>query len=77
MQDFINANRAHIATNVDKLDQISQLLTNERSSLAEALDDAPLAVDNLLSAYDSTTHTLDGRGVRARAGARHRTASPR
>ncbi len=62
VQNFINANRAHIATNVDKLNQIGQILTNERSSLAEALDDAPLAVDNLLGAYDSTTHTLDGRG---------------
>ncbi|HEY4017556.1 MAG TPA: ABC transporter substrate-binding protein, partial [Pseudonocardiaceae bacterium] len=40
----------------------SQILTNERSSLAEALNDAPLAVDNLLGAYDATTHTLDGRG---------------
>jgi ABC-type transporter Mla subunit MlaD len=62
VQSFISDNRAHIASNVDKLNQISQILTNERSSLAEALDDAPLAVDNLLGAYDSTTHTLDGRG---------------
>lgn len=62
VQNFISANRQHIATNVAKLNQIGQILTNERSSLAEALDDAPLAVDNLLGAYDSTTHTLDGRG---------------
>ena len=62
VQKFISSNRQHIATNVTKLNQISQILTNERSSLAEALDDAPLAVDNLLGAYDTTTHTLDGRG---------------
>ena len=62
VQNFIKTNRGAIASNVDKLNQISQILTNERSSLAEALDDAPLAVDNLLGAYDSTTHTLDGRG---------------
>jgi virulence factor Mce-like protein len=62
VQNFISSNRQHIATNVAKLNQISQILTNERSSLAEALDDAPLAVDNLLGAYDTTTHTLDGRG---------------
>lgn len=62
VQEFIKNNRGAIASNVDKLHQISQILTNERSSLAEALDDAPLAVDNLLGAYDSTTHTLDGRG---------------
>jgi hypothetical protein len=52
----------NIASNVDKLNTISQILTKERSSLAEALNDAPLAVDNLLGAYDATTHTLDGRG---------------
>jgi virulence factor Mce-like protein len=62
VQEFIKTNRGAIASNVDKLNQISQILTNERSSLAEALDNAPLAVDNLLGAYDSTTHTLDGRG---------------
>lgn len=59
---FIQTNRGRIASNVAKLNTISQILTNERSSLAEALDDAPLAVDNLLGAYDTTTHTLDGRG---------------
>ena len=62
VQGFIQNNRAGIQTNVDKLNSISQILTNERSSLAEALNDAPLAVDNLLGAYDTTTHTLDGRG---------------
>src|SRR6266436_5920268 len=34
----------------------------ERASLAEALDVAPLAADNLVHAYDATTHTLVGRG---------------
>ena len=62
VQNFIQTNRSAIKSNVDKLNSISQILTNERSSLAEALDDAPLAVDNLLGAYDTTTHTLDGRG---------------
>jgi virulence factor Mce-like protein len=62
VQGFIRQNRGRIQSNVTKLNSISQILTNERSSLAEALDDAPLAVDNLLGAYDTTTHTLDGRG---------------
>ena len=62
VQGFIQQNRGRIQTNVTKLNSISQILTNERSSLAEALDDAPLAVDNLLGAYDTTAHTLDGRG---------------
>jgi phospholipid/cholesterol/gamma-HCH transport system substrate-binding protein len=62
VRGFIQDNRAAIKSSVDNLTSISQILTNERSSLAEALNDAPLAVDNLLGAYDSTTHTLDGRG---------------
>jgi hypothetical protein len=34
---------------------------NERSSLAQALRTAPLAVDNVINAYDAKHHTLDGR----------------
>jgi virulence factor Mce-like protein len=61
VQSFIASNRALIKSNVTKLAGVTQLLVRERSSLAEALDDAPLAVDNVLAAYDPTTRTLDGR----------------
>ncbi len=40
----------------------TSILSRERASLAEALDVAPLAADNLVNAYDATRHTLDGRG---------------
>jgi ABC-type transporter Mla subunit MlaD len=40
---------------------ITQTLSNERDSLAEALRTAPLAVDNLINAYDPTHNVLAGR----------------
>ena len=62
VQGFINSNRDEIQSNVDKLASISQLLVNQRASLAEMLDAAPLAVTNVLNAYDPANRTLDGRG---------------
>lgn len=62
VKGFIQANRHGVQANVSKLQAITQLLVNQRASLAEALDDAPLAVDNLLNAYDPANGTLDGRG---------------
>ncbi|HEX5117193.1 MAG TPA: MCE family protein [Pseudonocardiaceae bacterium] len=62
VQGFVNDNRDEIQSNVGKLASITQLLVNQRASLAEMLDDAPLAVSNLLNAYDPVNRTLDGRG---------------
>jgi phospholipid/cholesterol/gamma-HCH transport system substrate-binding protein len=62
VQGFINTNRDEIQSNVTKLASISQLLVNQRASLAEMLDAAPLAVTNVLNAYDPVHRTLDGRG---------------
>jgi phospholipid/cholesterol/gamma-HCH transport system substrate-binding protein len=62
VRGFIADNRAAIKSNVDKLATITQLLVEQRASLAEALDDVPLAVSNVLGAYDPKRHTLDGRG---------------
>lgn len=62
VKTFIDDNRALISSNVKKLSTITQALSDERASLAEALQSAPLAVDNLLNAYDAKHKTLDGRG---------------
>jgi phospholipid/cholesterol/gamma-HCH transport system substrate-binding protein len=62
VQGFIADNRGLITSNVTKLASITKILVDERASLAETLDDAPLAVDNVVNAYDATNHTLDGRG---------------
>ena len=61
IQGFIKDNRAAIKSNVDKLAQTTQLLVDRRASLAEALDVAPLAVTNVLNAFDPGSSTLQGR----------------
>jgi virulence factor Mce-like protein len=62
VQSFIASNRGLIKSNVSKLAAITSILVKERASLAQALDTAPLAADNLLNAYDAAHRTLDGRG---------------
>jgi phospholipid/cholesterol/gamma-HCH transport system substrate-binding protein len=62
VKTFIGSNRGLLTANVNKLAAITSILTRERASLAEALDVAPLAADNLVNAYDSATRTLTGRG---------------
>jgi phospholipid/cholesterol/gamma-HCH transport system substrate-binding protein len=61
VQTFIQDNRSRIKSNVDKLASITQVLVNQRAALAEALDDFPLAADNVLNTYDAQNHSLDGR----------------
>ena len=62
IKTFIADNRAELKTNVTRLASITGVLVKERASLAEALDDAPLAADNVLGAFDPVHGTLDGRG---------------
>jgi phospholipid/cholesterol/gamma-HCH transport system substrate-binding protein len=62
VKSFIGGNRKLLVANISKLASITSVLSKERASLAEALDTAPLAADNLVNAYDATHHTLDGRG---------------
>jgi phospholipid/cholesterol/gamma-HCH transport system substrate-binding protein len=62
VQGFISSNRSLIKSNVSKLASITHILVRERASLAETLDVAPLATDNVVNAYDATTRTLNGRG---------------
>lgn len=61
VQKFISDNRSRIKSNVDKLSATSQLLAKQRDSLQQVLKSAPLAVQNLLNAYDPAHNTLDGR----------------
>ena len=62
VQAFIASNRSLIKSNVTKLADITQILVDERASLAQTIDVAPLAVDNVVNAYDPVNHSLDGRG---------------
>ena len=60
VQGFIGSNRGLIKSNVAKLASITKVLVDERASLSEALNTIPLAVDNVVNAYDATNRTLDG-----------------
>lgn len=62
VRSFISDNRSALKANISKLETITKLLVNQRNSLAEALDNEPLAADNFLGAYDPATGTLDARG---------------
>lgn len=59
---FILEHRASLTADVRKLAVITQVLQTERDSLAAAVRAAPLAVSNLVNAYDPATGTLTGRG---------------
>lgn len=61
VKTFIQDNRTRLKTSIAKLAPITQTLVDQRASLAELLDTAPLAADNLLNAYDPQHGTLDGR----------------
>jgi virulence factor Mce-like protein len=63
IQAFIRDNRTAIKSNVDKLARTTQQLVDNRASVAEALDLAPLAVTNVLQAFDPASGSLQGRGL--------------
>ncbi|HEY3608981.1 MAG TPA: MCE family protein [Pseudonocardiaceae bacterium] len=61
VQGFIQSNRAAIKSNVDNLAQVTRVLVNERASLAEVLDEAPLALDDVVNSYNAASGSLDAR----------------
>ncbi|WP_431987027.1 MCE family protein [Streptomyces griseoflavus] len=61
VKTFIEDNRGELKGNVDRLLPITRTLVEQRASLAEALDTAPLATGNLVNAYNPDSRTLDGR----------------
>ncbi|WP_328320998.1 MCE family protein [Streptomyces sp. NBC_00388] len=62
VKTFIEENRGSLKKSVSQLRPITDTLVKQRASLAEMLDDAPLAAGNLLNAYDPVHRTIDGRG---------------
>ncbi|GGP33756.1 MCE family protein [Streptomyces calvus] len=61
VKTFIEDNRGELKKNVDRLVPLTRTLVEQRASLAEALDVAPLAASNVVGAYNPDTRTLDGR----------------
>ncbi|GGY46174.1 MCE family protein [Streptomyces omiyaensis] len=61
VKTFIKDHRGELKKNVDRLVPLTRALADQRASLAEALDVAPLAAGNFVNAYDKDTRTIDGR----------------
>lgn len=61
VQQFIQDNRANLKSNVDKLASITQVLVDQRAALSEVLDIAPVALSNIINAYNGSSGTLDAR----------------
>ncbi|MFB9907528.1 MCE family protein [Allokutzneria oryzae] len=61
IQGFIKDNRSRIKSSVDKLAAVTKVLVDQKAALSEALDAAPLAVSNVMNAYDPVRKVLDGR----------------
>lgn len=59
---FIADNREALKSNVDKLAGITKVLVDQRASLAEILDTAPLVAQNALNSYDPKTRSMMSRG---------------
>ncbi|TDC63382.1 MCE family protein [Actinomadura sp. GC306] len=59
---FIAEHREQLKGNVDQLTRITKVLVDQRASLAEILDTAPLVAQNALNAYDPKTRSLVARG---------------
>jgi phospholipid/cholesterol/gamma-HCH transport system substrate-binding protein len=61
VQAFIDQNHDRLKSNVDKLAGITKVLVDQRSSLAEILDVAPVGLSNLVNTYNGSAGTLDAR----------------
>lgn len=61
VQGFVKENRQALTTNVKGLTKISNTIVKNRKQLEEILHVAPLALNNLMLAYNSETGTLDTR----------------
>jgi phospholipid/cholesterol/gamma-HCH transport system substrate-binding protein len=58
---FVRDNRQILGKNIAGLDDITQILVKQRKALAETLQDAPLALNNLALTYNPQAGTLDTR----------------
>lgn len=59
--EFVRENRGLVKSNVDQMLGTTEVMARQRASLAEALREAPQALEDLLDAYDPRTSTIDAR----------------
>ena len=58
---LVKDNRANITSDVKGLLDVTNILVQDKNQLAELLDDAPLALQNLSGTYNPSSQTLDTR----------------
>jgi virulence factor Mce-like protein len=58
---FVKDNRSALKSNVDGLTQVTATLVDQQKALAEVLDVAPAALNNLVNTYNGSSGTLDTR----------------
>jgi phospholipid/cholesterol/gamma-HCH transport system substrate-binding protein len=61
VKTFVQSNRKALVTDIEKLTQVMKTINSERDSLNTALDVAPVAINNLVLAYNSPTGTVGSR----------------
>lgn len=61
VKGFIQDNRGLIKSNVDSLAKSTRALVDQRAALAEILDVAPGALNNLINGYDAASGTVQAR----------------
>ncbi|WP_408898334.1 MCE family protein [Nocardioides sp. R1-1] len=62
LEGFVKDNRGALKRSVDGLRGPTQVLVNQKKSLAEAVRTIPLALQNFINTYDPASNTLSGRG---------------
>jgi phospholipid/cholesterol/gamma-HCH transport system substrate-binding protein len=58
VKGFVEENRDLLSANVDKLAGLTKVLVDQRSSLAEVLDVAPVGATNFINSYDAASGTI-------------------
>lgn len=61
VHDFVEDNRTELQSNVDKLASVTEVLVDQRAELAEFMDVAPTALNNIINAYNASGASLDAR----------------
>jgi phospholipid/cholesterol/gamma-HCH transport system substrate-binding protein len=61
VKTFVQSNRKALVTDIEKLTRVMKTINSERDSLDTALDVAPVAINNLVLAYNSPTGTVGSR----------------
>jgi len=61
VKTFVQSNRKALVTDIEKLTRVMKTINSERDSLNTALDVAPVAINNLVLAYNSPSGTVGSR----------------